>query len=249
MVAADVAPVPTAPRGILRSIPAQVDIAVIASRLVARTVGVAIAVQVSTALALGRIAEVSAAATATAVRGIARLGGVAVDASLAAVRFLGRIAAVDVSPMPAALRGLARVAGAAIATTARAFLPRDFAAIRWLVQAVIRFVIGSAPLRFVVLEGPKMRFPMVVKDGMAVQPQGFDWRGYLSRLNAVIVNSEWIVPAGLELVASSIEADQRQTTVILGGGGEGRVYQVTNRITTDTGIVQDRTFTVRIEEQ
>ena len=94
-----------------------------------------------------------------------------------------------------------------------------------------------------------MTLPVAVKDPAAVQPHGFDWRIYLTALSTTIVTSEWIVPPDLELVASSIEADQKQTTVILGGGRLGARYRVTNRITTDTGLIQDRTFVVTVEEQ
>lgn len=84
------------------------------------------------------------------------------------------------------------------------------------------------------------------KDPAAVLNWGFDWSAWLVQLET-IVDSEFIVDAGLTVDSSSYTMNS--TEVWLSGGRAGVTYQVTNRITTSEGRIDDRTLKIRVVEQ
>lgn len=76
-----------------------------------------------------------------------------------------------------------------------------------------------------------------------------DWSGgYLSPDEDVIA-SEWQVqPAGGLFVASSLFTN-KWTRANIGGGVVGRLYRLTNRITTSEGRSDERSLTIRVLER
>lgn len=95
----------------------------------------------------------------------------------------------------------------------------------------------------------------IVKDPEAEDwPKGLDWTAYLAEIGAseTISTSVWAV-SGLdaELVASdaSIVVGNRKTQLKLSGGTRGRRYVVTNTITTSSGVIDERSFTVHVEDR
>lgn len=92
-----------------------------------------------------------------------------------------------------------------------------------------------------------------IKDPDAVLDYSIQWRNWLTD-NDKIVSSEWLTPfptteSPLEIVSGSEEHDGYTTTVKLSGGKKGYTYGVTNRITTEGGLVDDRTLTIQIKEK
>jgi hypothetical protein len=89
---------------------------------------------------------------------------------------------------------------------------------------------------------------MMLKDPDAALDYGVDWSTYLDA-GETITNSSWVIfPAG-ELTASTPAHDDTSTSVHLSGGDRGKIYYVTNRVTTSLGRTDDRSFTLRIEQQ
>ena len=84
-----------------------------------------------------------------------------------------------------------------------------------------------------------------LKDPHAVLDYTIDWTRWLA--GDTIATSEWLVPAELTLTAHTKTI--ASTTVWLSGGTAGESYSVTNRISTDGGRTEDRSFTVRVEER
>lgn len=96
---------------------------------------------------------------------------------------------------------------------------------------------------------------LCVKDPEATAwPKGIDWTTYLAALDAAetISTSTWAVDgpdAELETASPSIVTGSKKTQVKLSGGTVGALYTVTNSIVTSSGVVDDRSFQVLIEEQ
>ena len=83
------------------------------------------------------------------------------------------------------------------------------------------------------------------KDPDAELDYTIDWSVWLD--GDQIISSEWIVPAGL--IRGSSSHTTTSCTVWLSGGSVGQSYIVTDRITTAAGRIEDRSFTVRVEER
>lgn len=83
-----------------------------------------------------------------------------------------------------------------------------------------------------------------VKDPDATKPYTLDWADYLDTDTLVAV--AWSAP-GLT-IASSSNTDTT-ATVWLSGGNVGRTYSVRCRITSASGIVDDRTFEIEVSHQ
>jgi hypothetical protein len=85
----------------------------------------------------------------------------------------------------------------------------------------------------------------VTKDPDDVLDYSLDWS---ARLNATehIADSQWFVPLDLTIAMGLQPFDAAMTTVWLSGGKEGRIYSITNRITTDEDRVLDQTFTIKM---
>lgn len=80
------------------------------------------------------------------------------------------------------------------------------------------------------------KFPAAVLD------YEMDWLAWLG--TDTISASEWIVPDGLTLDSDTFT--DTAATAWLSGGVEGEVYEVTNRITTAAGRVNERYLLVRM---
>lgn len=80
-----------------------------------------------------------------------------------------------------------------------------------------------------------------VKDPDAKLDYSIDWSGWLPEGDSVL-NSTWSVPAGLTKHDESLGAGV--ATVWLSGGLDRQRYEVTNRITTAAGRIDERTITL-----
>lgn len=77
-----------------------------------------------------------------------------------------------------------------------------------------------------------------------------DWGGrYPDR--TILVQSSWsVTPAHVDGVrVDSSQYDLLTATVVLSGGEPGRVYDVTNHVTLDNGVVDEASITIRVEAQ
>ena len=86
-----------------------------------------------------------------------------------------------------------------------------------------------------------------VKDPDATLDYGFDWTLWLDGDN--ITTSTWIVESGVSIEAGSEQFNSKITSVYLSGGSVDSNYKVTNRITTDSGRTDDRSFMLRIRQR
>jgi len=84
-----------------------------------------------------------------------------------------------------------------------------------------------------------------VKDPDATLDYKADWTLWLD--GDVIATSQWLVPTGLTEEATS--NDDNTATVWLSGGILNTKYEVINRIVTNAGRTDDRTFTIRIRHK
>jgi hypothetical protein len=91
------------------------------------------------------------------------------------------------------------------------------------------------------------------KDPDSNEPRGLDWTLYLEAIDddETIVSSSWSVdPTGeLTLNSASIVTGGKKTQVRYADGDAGETYTVTNRITTSSGVIDDRSFLVRVRER
>ncbi|NOZ43302.1 MAG: hypothetical protein GXP02_09105 [Alphaproteobacteria bacterium] len=92
-----------------------------------------------------------------------------------------------------------------------------------------------------------------LKDPNAVIDYAVDWSVNYLLAGELITASNWfILPQGavadlsIDHVVPTVAG---VTTVFVTGGIAGRVYQLTNRITTDQGRIDDRSLSIRIEEK
>lgn len=85
---------------------------------------------------------------------------------------------------------------------------------------------------------------VLIKDPDASLDYGVSWSDYLQPGEAVS-QSDWFATPDGDLVLSSETNDGNAPTVRVEGGVSGRVYSLTNRITTITGRTDDRTITIR----
>jgi hypothetical protein len=96
---------------------------------------------------------------------------------------------------------------------------------------------------------------LISKDPQAsAWPKGIDYTNYLAKLDTAetIATSTWAVTgadASLTTSASSIVIGSKKTQVKLSGGTVGLTYTVTNSIITSSGVHDDRSFDVLIENQ
>jgi hypothetical protein len=84
------------------------------------------------------------------------------------------------------------------------------------------------------------------KDPDATLDWVWDWNEWLDE-GETITNSQFFTTVGL--VISQQANTSKTATVWLSGGTAGQVYQVTNRITTSTGRIDDRSITIRVVER
>lgn len=85
-----------------------------------------------------------------------------------------------------------------------------------------------------------------VKDPNAVLDYRVDWSSWLAA-SETISTSDFTVDAGL--TKDSQSNTTTTATVWLSGGTEGTRYKITNRVTTNQGRTDDRSFLVRVTNQ
>lgn len=78
------------------------------------------------------------------------------------------------------------------------------------------------------------------KDPNATLDYSFDWSPYLAPLADTIVSVEWLLSAGLTKVSESMTSTS--ASVFVSGGVLEEVEQITCRITTAGGRIDDRTI-------
>lgn len=71
----------------------------------------------------------------------------------------------------------------------------------------------------------------------------FDWNLWLGEFEYITV-ATFITDPGITVTANS--HTQKTATVWISGGTEGQTYNITCRITTNEGRIDDRSFTLRI---
>lgn len=85
------------------------------------------------------------------------------------------------------------------------------------------------------------------KDPDASKDYGWDWgTDYLQ--GDTIADSEWFADSA-DLTLQDDTFDDTTTTVWIAEGILGATYLVTNRITTDGGRIDDRSFRIKINQQ
>lgn len=84
------------------------------------------------------------------------------------------------------------------------------------------------------------------KDPDATLDYVWDWNEWLDE-GETLTASTFLTTVGL--VISDYSHTTKTATVWLSGGTAGQVYQVTNRITTSSGRIDDRSITIRVEER
>lgn len=104
-----------------------------------------------------------------------------------------------------------------------------------------------------------MRRPgdLIVKDPSSIEPQGVDWTDYLADLGSgvTIATSTWTVStitgdtAPLALSGAGIVTGSLKTQVTVTAGTEGYRYTVVNHIVTNTGVEDDRSFYVLVQQR
>jgi len=85
------------------------------------------------------------------------------------------------------------------------------------------------------------------KDPRAMLDYTVDWTQWLS--GDTITSSQWSVSGEEELSIMSTSHTSSVATVWLKGGASGKLYRVTNVITTAAGRTDARTLTIYVEER
>jgi len=92
-----------------------------------------------------------------------------------------------------------------------------------------------------------------LKDPNAVIDYAIDWsESYLAIGEQITASSWFILPQGAlnDLVVDTMPPIvSGVASVFITGGISGKIYQLTNRITTDQGRTDERSITIRIEEK
>ncbi|MFD8117079.1 phage fiber-tail adaptor protein [Streptomyces microflavus] len=82
-----------------------------------------------------------------------------------------------------------------------------------------------------------------LKDPDATLDWIFDWSQWLAPTENITA-SVMVVSPGINLESSGFSAST--ATAWVSGGTEGRVYQVSNKITTNQGRIDERSITIRV---
>lgn len=92
-----------------------------------------------------------------------------------------------------------------------------------------------------------------VKDPAAVIDYAMDWSlNYLEEGEQITASSWFILPQGAvnDLAVDNIPTPTMgMTTIFVAQGIAGKIYQLTNRITTNQGRTDERSLFIRIEEK
>lgn len=90
----------------------------------------------------------------------------------------------------------------------------------------------------------------MLKDPSAKLPYTVDWTLWLAAENDTAASATWIVPAGIVQESSPAPTlVDGKATVWLSGGTAGQNYNVTCRLTTTGGRVDDRSFKVPVRDR
>ena len=87
-----------------------------------------------------------------------------------------------------------------------------------------------------------------VKDPQAILDYSFDWSPWLPAPD-VIIDSLWIAESGITIEPGSETFTDTITRLFLSGGTHGNTYDVTNRITTTEGRVDERTIQIKVRNR
>lgn len=90
-------------------------------------------------------------------------------------------------------------------------------------------------------DGPTYRM-----DPSAVLDFAFDWSNWLAPLETIVTSTVTASP-GISVDSSS--NTNTVVTVWLSNGTAGRIYTVTNLVSTNQGRTDERTITVRVEQR
>ncbi len=97
---------------------------------------------------------------------------------------------------------------------------------------------------------------LILKDPASIEPYGFNWTAYLADIGVgeTIIASTYAVtpsvsPPDLALSGDGVLPGNLMTVVTLTGGTVGTRYRVMNHITTTTGVVDERSFYVLVEDR
>lgn len=91
-----------------------------------------------------------------------------------------------------------------------------------------------------------MAFPTFIKDPDATLDYGFDWANWLAT-GETITGAVWTVPSGITKSDEDFDADT--TLVWLTGGTLGTNYNISCRITTSDGRIDDRTLIIKVRSR
>jgi hypothetical protein len=89
-----------------------------------------------------------------------------------------------------------------------------------------------------------------IKDPATKRPFDWDWSSWCENEGTDLATAEWSAPDGITIedVPPSIITDN-VATVWISGGTAGVPYDVTCAITTESGIEDEWSMTIKIEEQ
>ncbi|MBL4801737.1 MAG: hypothetical protein JKY45_07560 [Emcibacter sp.] len=94
---------------------------------------------------------------------------------------------------------------------------------------------------------------LFLKDPVAVIDYVIDWSASYLLSGEQITGSDWVISPAAAVQDLSVESIppivSGVATVFVVGGVAGRIYQLTNRITTDQGRTDERSITIRVEEK
>jgi hypothetical protein len=92
----------------------------------------------------------------------------------------------------------------------------------------------------------------IVKDPQATLDYSIDWSEWIAN-NDNIDSSEWFISEIDDDADPLIEVSNFNTsliaTIIVSGGTAGNIYTLTNRITTDNELVDERFFRIVVKEK
>lgn len=89
--------------------------------------------------------------------------------------------------------------------------------------------------------------PIALKDPDVTLDYGFDWTDYLAA-GETITSSAWAIEGGdVQLLFVNATNAAGMTNCFVSGGTKGQVYTLRNRITTDQGRSDERSWTIRVE--
>lgn len=91
----------------------------------------------------------------------------------------------------------------------------------------------------------------LLKDPGAVLDYSIDWGAEYLATSELLASSDWSAvpqePDGVVVVGSDFDTSTSSVTV--SGGIAGRIYRVVNRVTTDSGRVDERSIVLRVESR